>query len=252
MTKRALYSLVIAFAILTPVCAKAQTADEDIELLRSLATPVGALPPIALPMPASRNHNYWIGRLQSGFRKGPGGSSLPAAAAGLDFQYRGGSIFGVTAGYQKRDCGLLGGNCGQHALFGARAQIGLVTGGAAMASLLRDNSTTSTFGTEFGFGYAPNVRDSLDACTFDFGIPFSVAKRRQRPRLVAFVKPGVVWNFSCGSDGPSARKSYFTDFGFGLQQVGNRSLDIYIGLQKMFRARTGMQLGATFTYVRLP
>ena len=27
-----------------------------------------------------------------------------------------------------------------------------------MAGILHDNSTTSTFGTDFGFGYAPNVR----------------------------------------------------------------------------------------------
>jgi hypothetical protein len=252
MTRRSMRWSVLLYLILVPVWSGAQATDRQAELLRALSTPVGALPPIALPMPASRNHNYWIARLQTGTRKGPSSSSMPAAAAGLDFQYRGGSVFGVTAGLQKRDCGILGGDCGQHAMFGARAQIGLVTGGAAMASLLHDNSTTSTFGTEFGFGYAPKVQSDLNACTIDFGVPFSVAKRRQRPRLVAFVKPGVLWDFSCRSGGPTSKKSYFTDFGFGLQQVGNRSFDIYIGMQKMFRADTGAQLGVTFTYVRLP
>ena len=137
-------------------------------------------------------------------------------------------------------------------MFGARAQVNLMTGGAAMAGLLHDNSTTSTVGTEFGLGYAPSVQPGLNACTIDFGIPFSVAKRRQRPRIVAFMKPGVVYNFSCGGSGPSGGKSYFTDFGIGLQQVGNRSFDIYLGMQKMFRERTGLQAGLTFTYVRLP
>jgi hypothetical protein len=252
MTKRATTSLIFACLVLAAARAQAQASDGQLQVLRAMATPVGALPPIALPMPASRNHNYWITRVQSGFRKGPGGSSMTSGAAGLDFQYRGGSVFGVTAGYQERACGITGGDCGRHALFGARAQIGLMTGGAAMAALLHDNSTTSTFGTEIGFGYAPRVQSGLNSCTIDFGVPFSVAKRRQRPRLVAFIKPGVLWDFNCGSDGPKGRKSYFTDFGFGLQQVGNRSLDIYIGTQKMFRAHTGMQLGVTFTYVRLP
>lgn len=252
MNMRVSKLFIASCSILAPVCAHSQVTDRDLELLRLFATPIGALPPIALPMPASRNNNYWIGRLQSGYRKGPGGSSMPAAAAGLDFQYRGGSILGVTGGYQKRDCGIAESECGGHALFGARAQINLVTGGAAMASLLRDNSTTSTLGTEVGFGYAPNYESGLDACTFDFGLPFSVAKRRHRPRLVGFVKPGVVWNFGCGSGGPPSHKNYFTDFGIGLQQVGNRSFDIYFGMQKMFRRRTGYQAGLSFTYVRLP
>jgi len=83
-------------------------------------------------------------------------------------------------------------------------------------------------------------------------LPFSVSKRRTRPRLTAFVKPGMIWNFSCGSSGPGTRKSYFTDFGLGLQQVAGRGLDIYVGAQKMFRARTGLAAGLTITYVRLP
>lgn len=250
--KRAAIAVILA-CVAIPSIARAQASDTELKLLRLLATPIGALPPIALPMPASRNNNYWISRIQSGFRKGPSGTSLPAVAGGLDFQFRGGSIYGLTAGYQKRDCGIPGTECGGHALFGARAQINVMTGGAALSGLLHDNSTTSTFGTEFGVGFAPSVQPGLNACTIDFGIPFSVAKRRQRPRVVGFLKPGIIWDFSCGgSKNPSSEKSYFTDFGFGLQQVGNRSLDIYIGMQKMYRARTGFQLGATFTYVRLP
>lgn len=239
-------------ALSAPMQATAQASDADLQILRLLATPFGALSDIALPMPASRNNNYWIGRLQGGYRRGPGGSALPAAAAGIDFQYRGGSLFGLTGGYQKRDCMLADTSCGGHALFGARAQINLMTGGSAFARLLRDNSTTSTVGTEIGFGYAPNVTPGMNACTVDFGLPFSIAKRRQRPRLVGFVTPGVVWDMSCGSGGPPTRKSYFTGFGIGLQQVGNRSLDIHFGLQKVFRGRTGLETGISVTYVRFP
>lgn len=246
------WTVAIACALFAPVESGAQVSDDDLEILRLLATPIGALPAISLPMAASRNNNYWIGRVQGGYRKGPSGSALPAAAAGIDFQYRGGSVVGVTGGYQKRDCGLVETNCGGHALFGARAQINLVTGGSAFARLLRDNSTTSTLGTEIGFGYAPEVTPGMNACTIDLGLPLSVAKRRQRPRLVGFITPGVVWDMSCGSSGPATRKSYFTGFGIALQQVGNRSLDIYLGIQKVFRVRTGYETGISVTYVRLP
>ncbi|MEO5588511.1 MAG: hypothetical protein ABIS03_02905, partial [Gemmatimonadaceae bacterium] len=66
------------------------------------------------------------------------------------------------------------------------------------------------------------------------------------------VTPGMVWDFSCGSKGPDRRKSYYTDFGIALQQVGNRSFDIYFGMQKVYRARTGFQTGVSLSYVRLP
>jgi hypothetical protein len=244
--------LAAVMCAVVPVKGSAQVSDQDLERLRLLSTPIGALPAISLPMAASRNHNYWIGRVQGGYRRGPSGSSLPAGAAGLDFQYRGGSIVGVTAGYQKRDCGLIENNCGGHALFGVRSQLNLVTGGSMFAGLLRDNSTTSTLGTEIGLGYAPNVAEGMNACTLDVGLPFSVAKRRQRPRLVGFVTPGMMWDKSCGSSGPPTRKTYFTGFGVALQQLGNRSLDVYLGVQKVFRANTGYETGISFTYVRLP
>lgn len=245
-------ALALAGIVLVPSAAQSQASDRDIELLRLMSTPIGALPPISLPMPASRNNSYWIGRFQTGQRRSPGGTNLAAAAVGLDFQYRGGSILGITGGYQQRECRFEGPGCGGHALFGAKAQINLLTGGSTMAGLLKDNSTTSTFGTEIGFGYAPNVIKGVNACTLDIGIPYSVAKRRQRPRFVMFVTPGMVWDMSCGSSGPPSKKSYFTGFGIGLQQVGNRSLDIYLGMQKVFRGDAGSQLGLSVSYVRLP
>jgi hypothetical protein len=250
--KRLLAFFALAAAGLVPSLAGAQASDANLSVLRLLSVPVTALPPIALPMPASRNHSYWIGRLQTGMRRGPGGDAIPAIGGGVDFQYRGGSIIGATVGYQKRDCGIVGTDCGGHAMFGVRSQIGLVTGGSIFAGLLNDNSATSTLGTEFGFGYSPKVSGDMNACAIDFGIPFSVAKRRQRPRLVAFVSPGAIWEYTSGSGGPTSRKSYKTDFGLALQQVGNRSIDIYLGMQKIFRAETGFQTGLSLTIVRLP
>ncbi|NIP79209.1 MAG: hypothetical protein GWM90_08375, partial [Gemmatimonadetes bacterium] len=83
------------------------------------ATPVGALPPLALPMPASRNHNYLVFRAQTGARRGSGGGTLRAFAGGVDLQWRGGSVFGLTGGYQTRDCeGDV--PCDGHPFFGAR------------------------------------------------------------------------------------------------------------------------------------
>ena len=250
--------LILCCVAIAPRVAGAQpleardVTDSELAVLRLLGVPNTALPPVSLPMPASRNHNYFIGRLQAGYRKGPSGDAMPAFAGGIDFQYRGGSTIGVTGGWQQRDCGLIGTNCGGHALFGVRSQINLMTGGSVFAGLLRDNSATSTLGTEFGFGYAPDVVKGITACAIDFGVPFSVAKRRQRPRLVGYMSPGIIWDFNCGTGGPGSTKTYKTDFGLALQQVGNRSFDIYFGMQKLFRGRTGFQTGLSFSYVRLP
>ena len=244
--------MIAAVIAIAPLAASAQATDAELSALRLLAVPVTALPPISLPMPASRNHNYFIGRLQTGMRKGPGGEYMPAFGAGIDYQYRGGSVLGITAGYQKRDCGIETESCGGHALFGVRSQINLMTGGSMFAGLLNDNSATSTLGTEFGFGYAPSVTGDLNACAIDVGLPLSVAKRPQRPRLVGYVSPGIIWDFNCGGDGPRGRSTWKTDFGLALQQVGNRSIDLYFGMQKLYRRKTGFQTGVSLTYVRLP
>jgi hypothetical protein len=243
----------ILLSLGAPGVIGAQATQTQVELLRLIGVPHTALGPISLPMPASRNHSYLIGRLQTGYRHGPERGAMPAVGAGLDYQYRGGSIVGLTGGWQKRDCTLVTENCGGHAMFGARTQINLMTGGSFFAGFLRDNTVTSTLGLEANFGYAPKVVGDINACVIDWGVPFSVAKRRQRPRIVAYVSPGMTWDFSCGGgSGPPTKKSYRTDFGFALQQVGNRSLDIYFGLQQVWRRRVGLQTGVSFTYVRLP
>ena len=115
------------FASHPPTTARAQATDRQTDILEFWERRSAALPPISLPMLASRNNNYWIGRLQSGLQKGPGGTMMPSVGGGIDFQYRGGSIFGLTGGWQGRDCGLIEGTCGGHALFGARAQLNVMT-----------------------------------------------------------------------------------------------------------------------------
>jgi hypothetical protein len=231
--------------------AQAQASHDEQEVLLLEATPLGALPPIPLAMPASRNHNYWGFRLQAGRRDVPGGSDLSAVAGGIDFQYQGGSVIGITGGYQKRDCKLLGSNCGGHALFGVRSRINVVTGGQAVGSLFGDYSSTTTLGVEGGLGYAPNVLPEMNACTLDFGLPVTVSLG-QRLRIASFLTPGVMWDMNCsGTESPS-RPNYLTGLGFGLQQLRHRGLDVYLGLQKIFRRGTGYQVGISVTFVRLP
>jgi len=228
-----------------------QVTHEEQELLLLEATPIGALPPIPLPMPASRNHNYWGFRLQAGNREAASESHLPAFAAGLDFQYRGGSIIGVTGGYQKRDCGLIGASCGGHTLFGIRSRINIITGGSSLAGLLHDYTSTTTIGGELGLGYAPNVVSGMNACTLDLGVPITVSAG-QRVRIATFLTPGIMWDLNCSGPESPSRAAWLTGFGFGLQQLGSRGLDVYVGLQKIYRQHAGYQLGLSVTYVRLP
>lgn len=239
----------LAWALIGPNLVGAQ--GREIHILSIQSTPIGALPPIALPMPASRNHNYWGFRLQTGRRSGSGGASLTAVALGVDLQYRGGSSLGLTAGYQSGDCGAPGGDCTNHTLFGARTRINLFTGGPTLAAIFGDNSATSTIGTELGFGYAPNVLPGLSACTVDFGMPFSVSML-ERIRLVSYIAPGVVWDVDCSAKGASGGASFLTGLGFGLQQLGHRGFDVYLGVQKIFLGKTGYQFGISATYVLLP
>lgn len=240
----------LAVAALSAAGLREAGAQTDLHILAIQATPIGALPPMALPMPASRNHHYWGFRLQTGRRTGSGGN-LTAVAAGLDLQYRGGSSLGVTAGYQTGDCGAPERDCSSHALFGVKTRINLFTGGPTVAAIFGDNSATSTIGTEIGIGYAPNVATDFAACTLDVGMPFSVAML-ERVRLVTFVTPGVVWDIDCSDEAAGGQMSYLTGFGFGLQQLGHRGFDIYFGVQKIFLGRTGYQFGISATFVRLP
>lgn len=232
--------------------AGAQASDSQIQTLRLEGTPIGALPPMPLAMPASRNNNYWGARLQSGRRQGGDGAALDAIAAGIDFQYRGGSVFGLTAGYQKRDCDVLGPDCGGHAMYGVRSRLNLITGGGLSIPLIfGEGGATTTIGADLGFGYAPEVAPGITACTMDFGVQFSLAGL-QRTRLITYVTPGVMWDTKCSSQDPAATTSYFTGFGIGLQQVRSRSVDVYVGLQKIFRDDSGYRLGVSIIYLRLP
>ncbi|HVF40354.1 MAG TPA: hypothetical protein VM939_10670 [Gemmatimonadaceae bacterium] len=224
----------------------------QIQVMRLEATPLGALPPLPLAMPASRNNNYWGGRFQIGRRRGADGDNLDAFGGGIDFQFRGGSVYGVTAGYQKRDCTILGADCGSHAMYGARARLNLLTGGGlAIPLVFGEGGTTTTIGTEVGFGYAPSVAPGVNACAADMGVQFSLAGL-QRTRFVTFLTPGVIWDMKCSPNDPAPTTSYTTGFGFGFQQIRSRSVDVYIGVQKIFRDGTGYRIGISATYVRLP
>jgi hypothetical protein len=252
MKCRSLATLAMTFLPLgmtmLPAIAGAQS-DGDIHLNRLLALPVGAMPPVAILMPASRNHNYLVTRVQGGRLMGSKGDR-DAVGAGLDIQWRGGSIFGLTAGYQKCDVEA---QCPSHMMYGGRANLNLITGGPTFAALIGDASATTTVGTQFGFGYAPKALDDRNACAFDVGLPVSISMF-QKIRVVAFGSPGVAWDVRCPSRGgtPGVAASTYAQAGIGLQQLGARGLDVTIGAQQIFRRGAGVHLGISVTYVRLP
>ena len=232
--------------------AQGQTDPAQLHLQRLLATPIGGLPPVAMPMPASRDRNYWGFRLQAGRHRRDDLPDVRAIAAGLDLQWQGGSVFGVTAGYQVPQCKPVTTDCASHLLFGARARAGLMSGGPTLAALIGDHTATTTFGAELGIGYAPNVKGLGDACTIDLDTPLSISML-QRLRIVTFLSPGVAWDVAClrRRETPSAA-SFVLGYGLGIQQLWNRGLDVNIGLQRIFREGTGIQFGISFIYVRLP
>lgn len=235
---------------LLPSAAQAQTAGE-LHLRRLLGTPVGALPPVAILMPASRNQNYLVGRVQGGRLLGSVGDR-DAIGGGLDIQWRGGSLFGLTAGYQRNSCPVAA-DCPDHFMYGGRANFNVITGGPTFAALIGDASATTTLGTELGFGYAPNVFRKSNACAFDFAIPLSISMF-QVVRVVAFGAPGIAWDVRCPWRGSPAGigASTLAKAGIGIQQLGARGLDVTIGAQQIFRSGAGTHFGISATYVWLP
>ncbi|MGH7475296.1 MAG: hypothetical protein ACRELD_03320 [Longimicrobiales bacterium] len=244
----AMLALALALAAAQPALAQ-NAAVPEIRVLQ--ATPIGALPPMAMPMPASRNHTYWGLRLQAGQVGARTGPDLSAIAGGVDLQWRGGSVFGITGGYQKPHCEGPEPDCEGHALFGARARLNVMSGGPTLAESFGDYSATTTLGMEVGLGYAPGLLPDRDACTLDLAVPLSLAML-QSVRLVAFIAPGLVWGIRCGGESHATRRSYLTNLGIGVQQLVHPGLDLHLGLQRIFRAGTGYQFGISVSYIRLP
>ena len=239
------------FAVLAAATSAAAQLPVRGQLLSAEATPIGALPPLAMPMPASRNHNYWGIRLQAGHRIGRNGDNVLSLAGGLDLQWRGGSIFGATAGYQQQLCEpIVGEDCAAHLMLGLRGRFNILTSGPSLGAMFNDYSANTTIAAELGFGIAPSVAPSANACTIDFGLPLSISFL-QRVRLVPFLTPGYVWDVDCSSGGLANGGRFFTGFGIGLQQLAARGLDVHLGFQKIFEGDTGFQLGLSVMYVRL-
>jgi hypothetical protein len=244
------WRVLITAAFVVPCVGRAQTVP-PLPIATEEATPIGAIPPMPLPMPASRDQSYWGLRLQAGQRNERSGpEDLFAVAGGVDYQLRGGSIFGLTGGYQwRQNCQSLT-DCG-HALFGARGRFNVFTGGPTVAAMIHDESATTTIGTEVGFGYAPRTSPGVNACTIDVGVPFSLAMM-QTIRLVTFITPGAVWNVDCSADQSPRARSLLVGFGFGLQQLFVRGLDVNFGAQRILRGATGLEFGVSVSWVRLP
>jgi hypothetical protein len=241
----------VAAGAAAPLPARAQPTPAQLHVLRLESTPVGALPRMALPMPASRDHHYWGVRVQTGYRGGRGDKDLLTLAGGVDLQWRGGSVIGATVGHQARDCALLGPDCGGHALFGLRSRFNLMTGSSRIGEALGDYSANAKLGAELGLGYAPEYVPGSAACTADLGLPFSIALL-QKVRVVTYVTPGVVWEIDCSGEPLAERATYLLGGGVGLQQLGHRGLDFYLGWQKFLRSASGYQFGLSVTYTLLP
>lgn len=251
MSPRWVWLSVLFFAQQAAAQAPAQSPG-DLHLRRLLAVPLGALPPMGMLMLASRNHNYWVGRVQAGTQWQSLTGDHTAVAAGLDLQWRGGSVFGITAGYQMSNCAENVTGCASHPLFGGRAKFNILTGGPTFAALVGDNTATTTLGAEVGLGYAPNAISGRNACAVDIGLPISVSFF-QRIRLLSFFTPGIASDARCLHAGSVAvGASTFLGAGIGLQQLGHRGLDVSLGVQRIFRRGSGFQLGLSVTYVRLP
>jgi hypothetical protein len=251
----AVFSAAVCGATLFSTAPLAGQESPDLDgvrrLLRLEATPIGALPPLPLPMPASRDRHYWMGRIQTGYRYGRGGADLFSVAGGVDLQWHGGSSFGVTVGYQQRDCAVVDGDCGGHPMASVGTRLNVLAGGPGpVASLLGDYSGTTTVGLETSFGYAPGVLDRMDACTLDLGLPISTAVFQQ-VRVATFMTPGVVWDFGCGAEHRGPR-SYRVAAGVGILQLGHPGLDVFLGVQRIFRSGTGYHMGLSVNYVHLP
>jgi hypothetical protein len=231
-----------------PVLAQ---SDGELHFQRLIAVPIGALPPVAILMPASRNHNYWVARTQVGrLLMTPGDRN--AVGVGADLQWRGGSAFGLTSGYQWGSCPVTT-DCPNHAFYGGRARINLITGGPTFASLIGDASATTTLGTELGVGYAPNAYRGSSACAVDVAVPISLSMF-QLVRVVSFFSPGIAWDVRCPMTGSTGGvgASFVTAAGIGFHQLGARGLDVTLGTQKIFRKDAGIHIGIGVTYTRLP
>jgi hypothetical protein len=244
--------VVLAALILAQPAGAQEPGPGDQHLRRLLAVPLGALPPSGMLMPASRNHNYWVGRLQVGRQWNNFSGDLSAVAGGIDLQWLGGSTVGITGGYQVADCEEAVTGCKGHPLFGARARFNVVTGGPTVAAFIGDNSATTTLGAELGYGYAPRALAERNACAADMGMPVSVSMF-QRVRMLAFFTPGIAWDVRCPSGGTvGVGASTFLGAGLGIQQLFHRGLDVSFGAQRIFRRGSGIQLGLNATFVRLP
>lgn len=239
--------LFLALVVLArPVLAQ---STGELHLRRLLSVPLGALPPLAMLMPASRNHNYWVGRVQAGSQWDNFVGDLATTAVGVDLQWRGGSSFGLTAGYQWADCEETFADCAPHAMIGGRARFNILTGGPTFAAIVGDNSATTTVGAEIGLGYAPNDIAGRNACALDLGVPVSISLF-QRFRVLTFLTPGLAWDMRCIVGGSkTGAASTFLGAGIGLQQFANRGLDVSLGVQRIFRGGAGLQVGLNVTYV---
>lgn len=236
--------MLFALALALPAAAQESAAVLPFDALAM--TPFGALPPAGPPMPASRNHHYIHYRVQAG-RRYASGAELNALAAGVDLQWLGGSVAGVTVGRQW--CPEEVQDCDSHAIAGVRGRLSLYTTGPTIGRIIQDHSASLMVAGEIGIGYAADVLDGRDACSFDIGLPVAIGLF-QNIRVVPFLTPALGWEMDC-ADRDTSKPRMALGWGISLQQILMRGLDIHIGGQRVFRSGAGHQLGVGITMVPL-
>lgn len=242
MRSAALVLVVVLLACARPAAAQ----DEPLPFSGIGVTPIGALPPLGPPMPASRNHHYLHFRAQMG-RRWVDGARLDAYAVGADIQWLGGSIAGLTIGEQRCTHAEL--ECDSHRFVGARARISIFTTGPTIGRAFHDYSASLMVATEFGFGYAPNVLDRQDACSMDAAVPVALGFL-QGVRVVPFLSPGFGWEMDCATRDTST-PHFLVGYGISFQQLFTRGLDLHIGGQKVFQTGGGSMFGVSISLVPL-
>jgi len=244
-------------ASVTPLAAQSAPDPTPPRVESLFVTPFGALPPIAPLMPANRDNHFWGVRLQYAHRARDRARAAGAVALGIDLQWRGGSVVGVTAGYRRPDCAAdpaaepaVAAFCDDHPILAVGGRFNFLTGGSGVVALFSDPSATNTLGLEIQLGVSPGIAESVTACSFGLGIPYSVSFGRTL-RLVPFLTPQVGWSIGCSDAVSTSGTRGAISAGIGVQQILVRGLDAYLGYQRIFRSDAGHLIGLTISYVFL-
>ena len=223
------------------------------------ATPLGALPPGAPAMPASRDDTLLFGvRVQYAVRQLPNANRLTSYGFGGDLQVQGRSIFSGVVGYQTLDrsvCDTAPSCKDRRLMAGARFIGNLVTTRPFLRlPFFSGNSATGSAGFEIGAGWGQKAFGEPQHWTADVTVPLSLSVG-QGIRVVPFAAPALAGVWGVSSRGWRYRQRFMVSGGLGLQEIGQslglRGLDLTFSLQRAFDPH-GTVLGITASWIRVP